>query len=228
MTDTDESAAAPAATRRAYRSPRRQEQARATRQAILAAARLLFVTEGYAATSREQVARAAGVAAQTVAAVAGTKRALLEAVLDDAARNQGEPLPLALRSWLQDLRDQPDGPSLLRHHARSSSHVSARTAGVMEAVRRGAAADAAIAELWSDLQRQRHRAQATVVELLLQRDPQLRADLDPGEAADVLWALTDDALYHGLVVEKGWSPDRFESWLGDAMCRLLLGEHGAA
>ena len=222
VTKADESAGAPEPTRRAYRSPHRKEQARATRQAILDAARRLFVTQGYGATSREQVARAAGVAAQTVAAVVGTKRAMLEAILDDATRNHGEPLPLALRSWLQDLREQPSSTELLRHHARSSSRVSARTAGVMEAVRRGAAADAGIAELWADLQRQRRRAQSTVVELLLQRDPPLQPGLTPAEAADVLWALTDDALHHGLVDERGWPPERFEAWLGDAMCRLLL------
>jgi hypothetical protein len=100
--------------------------------------------------------------------------------------------------------------------------VSTHTAGVVEAVRRGAAADAGIAELWADLQRQRHRAQATVVELLLQRQPPLLAGLSPAEAADVLWALTDDGLHHGLVSQRGWPPERFEAWLGDAMCRLLL------
>jgi AcrR family transcriptional regulator len=224
VANADESGVEPVAERRAYRSPRRQEQARTTRRAILDAARRLFVTQGYAATSREQVAREAGVAVQTVAAVAGTKRALLEAVLDDAARGQGEPLPLALRGWLQDLREHPDAATLLRHHARGSSRVSAQTAGVMEAVRRGAAADPGIADLWEDLQRQRRRAQATVVELLLQREPPLRPGLTAVEAADVLWALTDDALHHALVGERGWAAERFEAWLGDAMCRLLLDE----
>ncbi|HXA28322.1 MAG TPA: TetR family transcriptional regulator [Candidatus Angelobacter sp.] len=189
---------------------------------MLDAARVLFATHGYAATSREQVARAAGVAVQTVAAVAGTKRALLEAVVDDAGRGDGQPLPVALRSWLQELREQPSGDALLRAHARSSAAVSERTAAVTETLRRAAAADAALAELWSDLQRQRRRGQATVVELLASRTPPLRADLTSAEAADVLWALSDDSLHSALVGEAGWTAERFAGWLGDTMCALLL------
>ncbi len=160
---------------------------------------------------------------QTVAAVGGTKRALLEAVLDDAVRNQGEPLPVALRSWLQDLREQSDAALLLRTHAASSASVSARTAGVTEALRRAAAADAALAEVWDDMQRQRRRGAATVVELLAQRTPRLRPELSASEAADVLWLLTDDSLHRALVADRGWPEERFAAWLGDAMCSLLLG-----
>jgi AcrR family transcriptional regulator len=191
---------------------------------VLDAARGLFASQGYAATSREDVARAARVAVQTVAAVAGSKRGLLEAVLDDATRRDGQPLPLALRSWLQDLRDHHDGAALLRAHALSSGAVSEHTAAATETLRRAAAADPAIAELWEDLQRQRRRGQATVVELLVQRTPALRPGLTHTEAADLLWVLTDDALHHALVVERGWSRQRFAAWLGEAMCALLLDE----
>jgi AcrR family transcriptional regulator len=208
--------------RRAYASTRRAEQARGTRRAILEAARDLFASRGYAATSREEIARVAGVAVQTVAAVGGTKRALLEAVLDEAVRNHGEPLPVALRSWLQDLREHGDASGLLRAHAASSARVSARTAGVTEALRRAAAADAGLAELWDDLQRQRRRGQATVVELLAQRAPRLRLDLSAAEAADLLWLLTDDSLHRALVAERGWAEERFAAWLGETMCSLLL------
>jgi AcrR family transcriptional regulator len=213
--------------KRSYRSPRRREQALATRRAVLDAARALFASRGYAATSREDVARAAGVAVPTVATVAPTKRALLEAVLDDAGRRDGQPLPLALRSWLQDLRAvQHDPAALLRAHGRSSSAVSENGAAVTEAVRRAAAADPAIAELWSDLQAQRRRGQATVVDLLAQRGSPLRPGLSNAEAADLLWVLTDDALHTALVTERGWAPERFAAWLGEAMCALLLHRDG--
>jgi hypothetical protein len=124
---------------------------------------------------------------------------------------------------LQDLRAvQHDPAALLRAHARSSSAVSEHTAALTEAVRRAAHADPAIAELWSDLQVQRRRGQATVVDLLAQRGSPLRSDLSHAEAADVLWVLTDDALHSALVVERGWALERFAAWLGKAMCALLL------
>jgi AcrR family transcriptional regulator len=211
-------------SRRPYRSTRRDAQARATRAEILDAARHLFASRGYTSTTREAIAREAGVAAQTVGAVFGTKRALLDALVAEADRGDGDGSspPPALRSWLHDLREQRDAAGLLRHHAASSRAVSERTAPVTEVVRRAAASDAEIAELWDALQRRRHRGQVTVVELLEGRG-RLRAGLTRAEAADLLWTLTDDALYHSLVVDRGWPAERFDAWLGDAMCSLLLG-----
>jgi AcrR family transcriptional regulator len=207
---------------RAYRSPRREAQARATRRAILDAALHLYATQGYAATTRRDVARQAGVAEQTVGAVFGTKRAILDALLDDAIRGDGTTPPPGMRSWLQDLRSERDPAALLRRHAAGARQVSERTAALMEVVRRAAAADPGIAELWQSLEQQRLRGQATVVEVLSALGP-LRAGLARAEAADVLWTLTDDALYRALVAERGWPPERFEAWLGDTMCALLLG-----
>jgi AcrR family transcriptional regulator len=209
-------------SRRAYVSPRREAAARATRRAILDAALALFVDHGYASTSREAIAQRAGVAVQTVAAVFGTKRAILDALVDAATRGDGSLPSPAMRSWPQELREQPDAAALLRHHAASACRVSRSIASLMEVVRRAAAADAGIAELWHALQQQRLRGQATVVELLSSRAP-LRPGLSRAEAADVLWALTDDSLQHALAVERGWPPERVEAWLGDTMCGALLG-----
>lgn len=210
--------------RRPYHSPRRTAQAAATRRAVLEAARRLFVAKGYAATSREEIAGEAGVAVQTLATVAPGKRGLLDAVLAEAARGEdGEPLPVTMRSHLRDLRAEPDGAALLHAHARNSAAVSRRTAGLAEALRRAAGAEPEIAAVWGDWQRQRRRGQAAVVELLARRPPGLRAGLSADEAADILWLLTDDALHDALVAERGWSPARFTTWLGEAMSALLLG-----
>lgn len=208
---------------RPYRSPRRTAQAQATRAAVLDAARRLFAEKGYAATSREEIAAAAGVAVQTLATVAPGKRGLLRAVLEGAARDKaGEPLPVTMRSHLRDLRAETDAAALLRAHARSSAALSHRTAGLAETLRRAAGADPDLAGLWSDWQRQRRRGQAAVVDLLAQRTPPLRPGLSREEAADVLWALTDDALHDSLVGDRGWAAGRFAAWLGEAMCALLL------
>src|SRR6266536_2157914 len=70
--------------RRSYHSPRRQQQAAATRQAILEAALRLFEQRGYPATTMEQVAAEAGVALKTVYVAFQTKSGLLR-VLRSAA-----------------------------------------------------------------------------------------------------------------------------------------------
>ncbi len=50
----------------------------------------------------------------------------------------------------------------------------------------------------------------------------LRADLTIREAADVLWATNSPELYGLLVMDRGWSPRRYERWLADTWCRILL------
>ena len=66
--------------RRPYDSPRRREQARATRHAILEAAHRLFVAGGYATTSIRAIAAEAGVAEPTVYAAFKDKPSIVWAI----------------------------------------------------------------------------------------------------------------------------------------------------
>src|SRR6201993_3965400 len=70
-------AADPARQRKRYHSPRRAEQAVATRRAVLDAARELFIEHGYAVTTVADIARRARVGVDTVCAAVGRKTALL-------------------------------------------------------------------------------------------------------------------------------------------------------
>ena len=69
---------------RRYRSPLREEQAAASRAAVLTAARELFLDQGYGATTIEQVAARAGVSKPTVFTAVGNEQRLLIAVRDVA------------------------------------------------------------------------------------------------------------------------------------------------
>src|SRR5260370_14682532 len=71
--------------KRAYHSRVRQRQAEETRQRILAAARSQFESYGYAATTLEAIAEVAEVSPKTIAAVFGSKRALLAEVINPEA-----------------------------------------------------------------------------------------------------------------------------------------------
>ena len=50
----------------------------------------------------------------------------------------------------------------------------------------------------------------------------MREGSDLDRSADVLYALNDPATYYLLVRDRGWSPDAYERWLGDLLCRELL------
>src|SRR5438552_1209252 len=71
--------------KRPYHSRVRQRQAEDTHRRILTAARSLFASRGYAATTLEAIAEIADVSPKTLGAVFGSKRALLAAVINPDA-----------------------------------------------------------------------------------------------------------------------------------------------
>src|SRR5205085_2499530 len=94
--------------KRAYNSPRRQEQAAATRHAILAAAQRRFEREGYAATTMEAVATDAGVALKTVYIAFETKGRLLRALWDLLLKGDQDEAAVAERPWYREVLDEPN------------------------------------------------------------------------------------------------------------------------
>ena len=129
------------AGRRSYRSPRRAEQARATRRAIREAATRLFLEHGYAATRITQIASAAEVAPETVYATFKNKRALLKEAIDVAIAGDDDPVPVADRPWLDDVRAEPDPRRRTRMLSEDGFTRAVRVAPILEVLRSAAASD---------------------------------------------------------------------------------------
>ena len=55
-------------------------------------------------------------------------------------------------------------------------------------------------------------------------EPHLAPRISPRTATDMLWAFSNEEFYRELVVERGWSADRFEQWLASILRAQLLGE----
>jgi AcrR family transcriptional regulator len=207
--------------RRRYESPRRREQAEATRRDILAAAQRLFEAHGYAATTMAAIAAEAGVALKTVYVAFETKSGLLRALWHLLLRGDRDDLPVGEQPWFQEVMDEPDPERQLRMTARNSREVKQRAGALMEILRGAAPTDPDIATLWDRIQTDFHANQRAIVESLHEKGA-LRPDLDVGSAADILWTLNHPNVWQLLVGERGWTPDRFEDWLADALCSQLL------
>jgi hypothetical protein len=52
----------------------------------------------------------------------------------------------------------------------------------------------------------------------------LKPSLDAGKASDLLWTLTAPEIFRRLTVDRGWSLDAYERWLGDMLCASLLAD----
>jgi AcrR family transcriptional regulator len=212
---------AKARTTRTYNSPRRQQQARATRRAILDAAERLFVRDGYPATTMEAIANEAGVSLKTVYVPFSTKSGLLRALWDLRLKgDEGDP-PVAQHAWFRAVMEERDPVRKLQLNARNSRAAKLRIGEMFKVIRSAAEVDADCAALWQLIQTDFHSNQRTIVESI-HRQGDLRRGLGVTRAADILWTLNHPDVWMLLVGERGWSPRAYERWLADTSCAQLL------
>lgn len=215
MATSADRAADRAADRRPYHSPARQRQAEQTRARILASAREAFRSAGYAATTMDAIASAARVSGKTVEAAFGSKRAILAALVDPLAA-AGPPQDLVAR-----LRETGDPRHRLRLVAELTARVYQASAPEFELMRDAVAVAPEIAAVARQVGSRRRDNQVRLVSWLHERDL-LRADLQPGAATDIVWALTSYDLYRALVTERSWPADRYQAWLAETLASQLL------
>jgi AcrR family transcriptional regulator len=211
--------------RRRYESPRRREQAAATRQAILDAAERRFAEHGYVGTSVAEIAEEARVALKTVYAIFGTKAEVLRALWNLRMRGDETPVPMPERPWYREIVDEPDPRKRLTLVARNIRVVRERTAHVTEIVRQAAPADEHIAALWERFQREFYELGVRGIVETLERDGVLVANQTT--AADIGWTLTHPDLYQLLVHQRGWSPETYERWLAETLRVQLINDRDA-
>jgi AcrR family transcriptional regulator len=207
--------------KRSYESPRRREQAAATRRDILDAAQRLFEGQSYAATTMAAIAAEAGVALKTVYVAFHTKSGVLRALWNLLLRGDEDDVPVMDRRWYREVLEEPDPERQLRLNARNSRVVKLRIAPVLEVIRSAAPLDPDIGALWSRIQSDFHDNQRSIVKALDERRG-LRPGLGVDRAADVLWTLNHPDLWQLLVGQRGWTPDQYEQWFGDTACAQLL------
>ena len=121
--------------KRSYSSPRRLEQAAATRRDVLTAARELFVADGYIATTVAAIAARARVSVDTVYATVGRKPALLRELVETAISGTDTPIPGAQRDYVARMRASAGARDALTIYAAAVSGVQQRLAPVFLALR---------------------------------------------------------------------------------------------
>ena len=205
---------------RRYHSPRRAEQAVATRRAVLDAARELFVSKGYLATTVADIARQARVAVDTVYATVGRKPALLREVLETAISGSDQAVPAEQRDYVVRMREATGVRDKLEAYVTGLVEIQPRLAPVYLALRDAAATDADSAALWSEISNRRAR-NMRMFAADLRATGELRPDLSDDEIADIVWSMNGPEYWALLVVDRGWEPERFGTFLVDLWTRLL-------
>jgi AcrR family transcriptional regulator len=204
-----------------YQSALRSEQARQTRLRILDVAEKLFAARGYGAATIDGIASAAGVAPDTVYATFGTKRGILHALMDVRVGGDDRDLGVLDREEPQAVRAEPDQRRQLERFARSIAPIIERARPVDDIMRSAAAVDAEVAVLRTGLQEQRHANMRAFIGWLAANGP-LRDGLGEEEAAAIVWTLTSPEVHHLLRTERGWTAERYVTWLEATLKGTLL------
>jgi AcrR family transcriptional regulator len=208
--------------RRAYNSPRRRQQAAATRSAVLDAAHDLFVRDGYAATTMDKVAETAGVSLKTVYLAFATKSGLLRAVWDVRLKGADDDTPVADLPWYVQVLDEQNAERQLRLVAHGSRLVKERIGRLLGAVRDAAPTDPDAGALWELIQTDFYDNQRVIIESIAAKKS-LRRGLDVRHATDLLWTFNHPDVWLLLVGRLGWTPDEFERWWAELAITQLIG-----
>lgn len=204
---------------RSYDSTRRRQQAQENRAAILAAARELFLADGYATTKISAIAGRAGVSVETVYKAFGNKPGLVQAIAD-AALAGPDPVPTTRRSDAMGAHEA-NPYTIIKRWAGFACEVVPRLGPVVLLVRAAAVSSPEMADLLARLDSERLDRMDHQARLLHDRG-HLRPGVDVAQARDVMWAYTDPALYELLVLRQAWPLERFRDFLATALTAALL------
>jgi AcrR family transcriptional regulator len=210
----------PQVKRRPYDSSARVAQALRSREAVLDAARVRFLSHGVHGTSIAAIADDAGVSVDTVYKAFRSKAGVLRALCERALEGAG-PVPAETRS--DELQEQEvDGRAVLRGLGTLTAEVAPRIAPMLLLLSAGGSPE--LDRLRAELDAARLERMTQVAERLA-RHHHLRPGTPISEAAEVLWAYSSPELFGLLVVQRGWTPERYGVFIGDALAVALLGEH---
>jgi AcrR family transcriptional regulator len=205
--------------RRPYNSGSRQASALRNRDAILDVAERRFLEWGFAGTTVAAIATEAGVSVETVYKAFGGKPGIVREIYERGLRGSGTTAAYARSEAMRV--EETDPIALMRKWGELTAEVAARVNPILLLVRSGASTDANMAALLERsnadrLERMRHNARFLVARGFL------REDVTFEEAVDVMWLHSSPDVYDLLVLQRGWSSERFGRYIGSSMAAALV------
>jgi TetR/AcrR family transcriptional regulator, regulator of autoinduction and epiphytic fitness len=206
------------------RQPQRapgQARTRRTRIAVVEAARTLFLERGYGGTTIEAISESSDTPQATVYRLFSSKLGILRAVIDVSIAGDHQAVAMLDRPRVRALLSDQDPRNQLTGFAAVLRDLMARAAPVHRILADAARSDQEAASILGELARQRHEGQQRIARSLA-RSGALRRELRERDAADIIHALASPEVYGLLVLDRGWSGERYETWLREILIDQLL------
>lgn len=201
--------------KRKYNSSNRRKRSEQTRGEVAEAAKELFASRGFASVTIDEIAGKAGRPLPTVYALFQSKKGILKEVVERALFGQ------QYEALVQRTKEITHPAERLRGVAKIARTVYDSERTEMNLLRGAVLVGPEFAELEREIEQRRFERQETNIKRLAIAKA-LRAGISVPAARDILWALTGRESYRLLVVERKWSSDRYEQWLGDLLISALL------
>ncbi|HVV12623.1 helix-turn-helix domain-containing protein [Amycolatopsis sp.] len=191
-----------------------------TEQRILAAARDLFVRNGYAATTLAAIADAARVGHRTVYVRFDTKADLLKRVVDVAVVGDTERIDLHSRDWYRQALAAPTVAERLDRLADGTAALMARAGDVFAVAQQAEPVEPVIADA-AKAGRAATRDSMRAFFTKMHSDRLLPPTADLEWLCDTAGALAHAQTYLLIRETLGLEPDRYRKWLRTTWQRLI-------
>lgn len=213
-------------TKRSYDARRRRERAqeerRSTRLRVVEAARRLFLTRGYVATTMAEIAQEAGVALQSVYTAGRSKADLLHLVADLAVAGDDQEIMLLERPGFAAIASESSAEQQVQMIADLIVATLERLAPVWVAYREAAAVDATAAANLVAAHRRRNETFAGMIRML----PEDRLRRSSEDSTDTAWAIGSIDVFLLLRSIRGWDVTQYAEWLRRTLVDQLLVPEG--
>ena len=209
-------------TKRPYDARRRRERAEeergATRRRVVEAARHLFLTRGYVATTVADIASEAGVALQSVYKAGQSKADLLHLVADIAVAGDDQDVMLLERPSFAAIGAETDPERQVELIAALIAATMERLAPVWIAYREAAAVDPKAAANLAAAHQRRHETFSGMIGMV----PEHRLRRSHEESTDTAWAIGSIDVFLLLRTVRGWDKIEYSEWLTRTLVDQLL------
>jgi len=201
--------------KRRYNSESRCAQAAVTKQRILTAAKSLFSSKGFEKTTIDKVAAAARVSAPTVYSIFRSKEGIVREMLNDIL------FGAQYKSLVEKSSSSEDPREALKIAASISRTVHDAEKSEIGFIWGASALSPELRKLGLEGENLRYERQQSVIDRLKKANL-LPRGINVAQARDILWSLTSREIYRMLVIERGWSPGKYQEWLGRSLLKILV------
>ena len=163
----------------------------------------------------EAIAERAEVSAQSVYAIFKSKTGILAELVDQSS------FGVDYENLVRQALDTTDPEARLKFAARIARQIHESQVAMFDLLRGAGVVAPKLAKLEQQRECVRYERQESTM-IVLRDSGRLRPELDYQTARDVFWMLTGRDVYRMLVRERGWSPQKYEEWLGDTLIKNLL------